>query len=136
MKSKVYIIPYDPTPLARVRFDTRGHVYDSQKTVKLMWGLNLRSQHNDVFFEGALHLDVTFYMPVPIRINVKKRQLLFNNPHHTVPDLDNLVKWVCDCCQGILFKNDATVSSITCRKIYSNNPRTELVIETVPYVSL
>ena len=44
------------------------------------------------------------------------------------PDLDNIIKVVCDALNGIIWKDDSQVVSILCNKFYSSNPRIEVSI--------
>jgi Holliday junction resolvase RusA-like endonuclease len=123
MEIRHYIIPGDPVPLARPRVG-RYHVWDSQKTTKLAAGLHLRNQHEEQpYFTGPLELKIMFYLPIP-KVRWK------NPPHHHIfkPDLDNLVKFVCDICNEILYHDDCIVSRIEAQKVYDRNPRTEFTI--------
>jgi Holliday junction resolvase RusA-like endonuclease len=46
---------------------------------------------------------------------------------HTIkPDIDNLIKFVMDCGQNILWNDDSTICQIESKKIYSKHPRTEI----------
>ena len=49
------------------------------------------------------------------------------------PDIDNLIKFVLDACNDVLWEDDKLVYEIQSRKVYSENPRTE--IEVWEYVS-
>ncbi len=121
----IYTINGDPIALARGRY-VNGHVYDSQKTLKLINGITLQGQHGDrPFYEGPLHLVVTFYMSIFPR---SKRQY-----HHHIfrPDLDNMIKWICDVSNTILFADDCIVAKITATKIYDSDPRTEFYLEVL-----
>lgn len=130
----MYVIPGDPVPLARARI---GHgakkMYDSQKELKLHAGIYVQSQLKQPYRppEGPLHLDVTFFMRIPRKIHTKRNIDKNYTYHFFRPDLDNLVKFILDTVQTILFKDDAQISSITARKIYHENPRTEFTIQ--PY---
>ena len=49
-----YIVPGDPIALARCRFG-KGRVWDSQKDLKLYWGIHLTNQHKrKSMFSGPL----------------------------------------------------------------------------------
>lgn len=118
-----YVIKGDPVPLSRPRF-AKGTIFDAQKHTKLVVGIDLRNQHdNQPFFEGPLQLDVTFFIKLPQR---NKNKL--DSFHHSKPDLDNLIKFVCDIGNGILYKDDALISIVNAQKKYSNDPRTEFEI--------
>jgi Holliday junction resolvase RusA-like endonuclease len=122
-----YTIEGSPIPLKRPRFGV-DHVYDSQKREKMGASLQLKSQHEYTMpFEGPLKVEITFFMPIPLR-RAKKDQIACYMPHHIKPDLDNLIKFVLDCANGIIICDDALVSSIVANKIYSRIARTELSI--------
>ncbi len=115
-----YIIEGDPTPLARPRFG-RGKVWDSQKQIRISYGIVLSMQHgNRPLYEGPLHLDVAFFMSFPQR---RKKQASFF--HTARPDLDNCLKFISDCANGILYVDDSAICSISATKVYDVVPRTE-----------
>lgn len=125
-----YIIIGDPIPLARHRHGG-GKTWDPQKQLKLVWSLQLLDQHNNKpWFEGPLHIDVIFFMPKP-KTSDKQKALLEGKPHHIKPDIDNCLKFVMDCANKVIFKDDSCVSSVYVVKKYSNNPRT--LIQVTPY---
>lgn len=62
----VYVIPGIPIPLLRARHSTiNKRVYNSQHTQQLVSRINLQEQHRDLpLFQGPIHIDITFYMPI------------------------------------------------------------------------
>jgi Holliday junction resolvase RusA-like endonuclease len=122
-----YVITGDPIPLARVHYSRHtSKRFDSQKQMKLIHGISLRSQHNEQkLYTGPLHLNVTFNMR--IYPNSERKY------HHHVykPDLDNMIKWICDIANGILYDDDCIISCISARKVYDENPRTEFTLEVI-----
>lgn len=119
-----YVVGGNPTPLARARHGNK-RCWDEQKSLKLVFGIHLRDQHEgSLFFEGPIHVDVSFFMPLP-KSRTKKEP---DTPHHIKPDLSNLVKFVEDVGSGILYKDDSIIASMNARKQYSENPRTEITI--------
>lgn len=129
---KVYVIPGDPTALARARYGQRK-VYDSQKQLKLIAGLSLVEQHRGLeMFIGPLHLDVTFFMGTPSKMNAAKRKSLDSTYHVYRPDLSNLLKFIEDIATGILYRDDSLIASISCKKIYDELPRTEFILTQIP----
>lgn len=126
----IYIIKGDPTPLARARHG-RGRTWDPQKQLKLVYGIELERQHNNApWYDSPLHMDITFFMPIPKTSN-KRRQLIDGSPHRYRPDLDNTIKFILDVATGILFKDDAIISSINAKKIYDLEPRTEFTLREI-----
>jgi Holliday junction resolvase RusA-like endonuclease len=66
---------------------------------------------------GAVYLDVDFFVVKPKSVSLAKR------PQPCVkPDLDKLLRSVCDALAGIAWNNDSQVVSIRGRKIYAVAP--------------
>jgi Holliday junction resolvase RusA-like endonuclease len=127
---KEYIILGDPIPLARARHGG-GKTWDPQKHLKLNWSLKLAEQHDDEpLFEGPLHLDVTFFMAKP-KTSAKQTALMQDKPHYCKPDLDNMLKWVFDCSNKILYHDDSCIASVHCDKRYSDIPRTSIKVSEI-----
>jgi len=123
MREKRYILLGDPTPLARARMGNQK-MWDSQKEHKLVAGLHLRQQHNDEpFFEGPILLEMSFYLKRPLTGPNRKRHY-----HSFRPDLDNLIKFIADISNGVLYDDDCIIASITARKIYDEEPRSEFTV--------
>lgn len=121
-----YIIEGSPVPLARARYGQRK-VWDSQKELKLIAGINLKNQHgNNPLFIGPLHLTVFFFIEIPAS---RYRQRLSLKPHFYKPDLSNLLKFIEDIATGIIYHDDALIAHVTAYKLYDVKPRTEFTIE-------
>lgn len=131
--TKVYILPGEPVSLLRARYSkVTGGVYNCQKTRQLVDRLNLQDQHNDLPpIQGPIHVHLSFYMPIPKNVSIKRRESLIGAYHIIRPDLDNCIKYYLDVAQSVLFNNDCTISEITAKKIYDTNPRTELSIKAL-----
>lgn len=120
-----YILYGDPIPLARARHGQR-RTWDSQKSLKLIKGIDLRNQHDNApLFAGPLKLDITFFFAIP---KSRKKHNLIGCHYLNVPDLSNLIKWVEDVGSGIIYPDDRTIVEIISRKLYDNEPRTEIKI--------
>lgn len=120
-----YVLPGDPIPLSRVRIGRR-RCWDPQKELKLISSITIRSQHGErPKYQGPLRIDMTFFFPIPKTLI---KRIKPGTPHIIKPDLDNLVKMICDLCQSILFDNDCRITEINCRKIYDTTPRTEFFV--------
>lgn len=135
-KSKTYVVHGDPVPLARPRFvvdqpptmdlriknPAKARVYDSQKGIKADIAWDLKKQHGkEPKFEGPLYIEFRFYL---------KGENSWNYGWHaTRPDLSNLIKMYEDVGSGILYHDDAQISSIKATKEYaSGEKRTEITI--------
>ena len=126
-------IPGAPISKKRPRFARRGKfvtTYNPQeseegKFVCLMQ--NHMANHSIIPAGTPIYLTLNFHMPIPASMSKKVR---LSNPKHTKkPDLDNLIKFVKDCANGILWHDDSQVISINAVKIYSEIPSTYIRLE-------
>ena len=129
---KVYVIPGNPIPLARARVHNRKF-YDPQKSQKLMTHIAIDGQHDGAeLLTGPLHVNITFFMPIPKSISHKQSLKLRGTAHQIKPDLDNLCKFVLDVCSNrLLYHDDCIISRITASKVYDIIPRTEFSFEEI-----
>src|SRR5574343_2085618 len=132
MQSISLIITGTPNAKKRPRFVRRGKfvgTYNCQETEegRFKWELAARTTDRHII-ETPIRLICGFFMPIPASISKKQRALYEGCAvkHTKKPDLDNLVKFVKDCCNGVLWKDDAQVFSLTATKAYHPNPATEI----------
>ncbi len=74
-------------------------------------------------------------MPIPKTTPKKYLKTLTDERtyHIKKPDRDNLQKFVCDVLEiAGIYKNDSQVCCGFSAKYYSENPRTEIVVSTIP----
>jgi len=64
-------------------------------------------------------------MPIPTTLSTKKKTALMGKDHYIKPDLSNLIKYIEDISQGLLFRDDSAITKIVARKIYDPHARTE-----------
>jgi len=69
-----------------------------------------------------------FFMPISKSISKKKKLLLLSKPHIKRPDIDNLIKFYLDVSIGLFYKDDTQVYNVSATKLYSDKPKTEVVI--------
>ena len=83
--------------------------------------------------EGALSVTIRFYMPIPKSANKKDKALMeLNIKRHTKkPDMDNCIKSVTDALNGFAYLDDSQIADLYGTKIYSHEPRVEVVIAEV-----
>ena len=126
----IYKIYGKPIPLKRPRTSfLKKIVYDPQKDEKEDAITQLRLQHKNLpILDGPLNLNVTFFMPPPPSMSYKKKCFLYDLPHFKKPDLSNLIKYLEDVAQGIIFSDDSRITSISAKKIYAETARTEFQI--------
>lgn len=129
-----YRIPGNPIAWARPRLSGKTF-FDAQRPIKNQWAIALEYQkENQPFYQKTpLYLIVHFYFSVPTSYKPNKKAALYGQPYLYKGDIDNLVKFVLDNCNAILFDDDCTVFKLTASKTYSEDPRTEFSL--IPIIS-
>ena len=84
----------------------------------------------------ALKVSIEYHMPIPKSWNLTKRLTSIGKPHVSRPDLSNLIKFVEDALNGIVWRDDALIYELHCRKIYSECPHTQFVVDHIPFPRL
>lgn len=88
-----------------------------------------RKANPDVFFTGAVVVEVNFYLPRPASVSIKKR------PHPIVPpDLDKLARGLLDGIgqSEMIWGDDSQVVCLIARKYYADmtHPGAEITISS------
>lgn len=108
----VFLFSLEPVAKGRPRF-SRGQVYNPFKTKRYEQHVAVvaAAQMSGIaMIEGPIHAKIRF---------IFKRKKSVKRIHHTIrPDLDNLIKAILDGLNGIAFKDDAQVCSISAIKEY------------------
>ena len=131
MNELTITIPGAPIAKKRPRFARRGKfvtTYNDQQTEEGKFICIMQAQlknHQPIPVGVPIHLEVFFGMPYPASMSQKKR----NGAEHTKkPDIDNLLKFLKDCGNGILWHDDSQVVSVEAQKAYSDIPGTNLIL--------
>ena len=130
-------IPGKPIAKARPRFCRAGKfvkTYDAQVSESGKWILSARDQITNPIMDGAINLSCAFHMARPkshygTGRNAKKLKSSAPINHTYTPDLDNLVKFVKDCLNGLAWRDDSQVVFLTAYKIYDAEPKTVVIIQ-------
>lgn len=130
-----------PQRRPRIKIIRRGRVpilqisNGSDREKRLLQGLlrnALPGLQNPLFFmQQPLHVDLYFFMPRPqahfSRVNgriQRSAEFLMDRhitQHHiNAPDADNMVKFVFDALQEIIYQNDSRIVSFKVLKMYDN----------------
>lgn len=143
------IIEGVPLAKARARIVRRGNfsmAYDPQEkekqefTRKLALELYFASSSEDketqielfnLSSSNAFSLSIESYMPIPKSLSKKKKKALLGQFHNKKPDGDNIFKFVTDCSNGILYKDDSQIVKGSFVKKYSDNPRVVININPI-----
>lgn len=130
-------IPGKPTTKQRPRFG-QGRAYKPQKEKMLeaifkaiaLEHLQAQGLTKPISSEYIITLSMIFVFPIPKSYSKKKTQAIVkSNQYVSTPDLDNLIKFVKDALNGVLYEDDRQVWSYSgCRKIYGEEPRTVIIV--------
>jgi len=119
----------NPIAKKRPRFARRGKfvsTYNPQESEEGKFMCIMSAQlngHSPIPAGTPIFMDVQFFMPFPATMSAKKR---IGAVHTKKPDLDNLIKFVKDCSNGILWHDDSQVVSISACKYYGDYPLTSI----------
>jgi len=82
------------------------------------------------FGEQAVRMTVTAYYPVPKSASKKVRAAMLAGDilPKVTPDLDNILKSICDGLNGTAYKDDKQVVACMALKLYGEPPRVEVEI--------
>jgi Holliday junction resolvase RusA-like endonuclease len=129
----------EPKAQARHRHFTRGTFsgeYDPSSKDKQSFAGILQREAPEEPISAPIALELTFYMSRPKNHygTGKKAEFLKElapEYHSGRPDLDNLTKFVQDSLNKIYYRDDVLICQLTAKKLYSENPRTEIIIKTL-----
>ena len=122
-------IPGAPIAKKRPRFARRGKfvtTYNDQQTEEGKFICLMQTQlngHKPIPAGTPIYLQAQFHMPFPASMSAKKRATAI---HTKKPDVDNMLKFLKDCANGVLWIDDSQVVWVCAQKLYSDNPRTEV----------
>lgn len=108
---KVIIKDFRPIPLSRPRFSKHtGKAFDSQKKDKQLLGLLFRT-----------HFKTPLTTPISLKIEFNYLSAKKGTAMTSRPDLDNLIKFVLDAGNGIIWADDALIYELSAVKRYSDH---------------
>lgn len=129
-----------PNALKRARIKQKKFYDPNAKDKEIFqWdvirALNYLEKRSSFPKKKPICLSIQFYFPFPKSLSKKKKEELLGSPHWIKPDIDNLIKFVGDACNKILWKDDAQIYYIEAFKGYSDNPRTIIGMDELPLIS-
>lgn len=79
----------------------------------------------------AYAVELIFHMPVPHSWSEYKKNMCRWGRLYPIskPDVDNLEKFYLDVANEMIWKDDAAVVSMRSKKVYSDQPKTEMIIK-------
>lgn len=115
-----------PVPKGRPRFARRGkYIQTYTPKTSLDYEEKVRQGYlsisNEMFQECALKLVLEAYFEVPPSLSKKKKEKLLETKYHMKrPDLDNIIKSVCDGLNGTAYKDDNQIVALEAIKCYTS----------------
>ena len=136
-----FTITGKPKALKRHRVARNGRMYDPSYRDKKQTWLKITKYKPKRPYAGNIYLKLIFYMKRPKshfrsgKYSHLLKDIYKNEIYHSyTPDIDNLIKYIADVIQGInrIICDDSQICMLQAEKIYSINPRTEVVIQEIP----
>jgi Holliday junction resolvase RusA-like endonuclease len=124
-------IPGKPIGKKRPRFARAGKfvkTYNDQQTEEGLFMWHLQQQWKQEPLERPISMKMRFVMPIPKGTSATRSFSMMDSEHTKKPDLDNLIKFVKDCCNEIVWRDDSLVWQIDAVKVYGYPARTEIEI--------
>jgi len=129
----------EPKAQPRHRHFQRGNfvtTYDPAAKLKESFAGILQAEAPIEPISTPMILELTFYMARPNSHygSGKKAEFLKESApeyHSGRPDLDNLTKFVQDALNKIYYRDDALICQLIAKKVYSERPRTEIILTTL-----
>lgn len=126
----------NPVGKGRPKFTKTGHAYTPTETrnYENMIRTLFHLQYHSFKFpkEVPLDLRIRVYYPIPksdsrgLHMKKLKNEI---RPHNIKPDIDNVVKIVCDALNGLAYHDDTQIVDQQARKFFSEHPRVEILIK-------
>ena len=130
-----FTVPGEPKGKGRPRFTTRGgyaKTYTPVETANYESLVRLAyfQSYGELMLEGALSLEVAAYFPIPKSASKKQQSKMLKREVLPTrrPDADNLLKVVQDALNGVAYKDDCQLASVSCSKFYSDKPLVEVTL--------
>lgn len=97
--------------------------------IKLLYRSSIKT-----YFEGPIKLIINAYYPIAKSDSKKKKEQKLSGeirPYNIKPDIDNVVKVICDALNEIAYKDDTQIVELGTSKYFSDKPRVEVTIESI-----
>lgn len=131
-----FFIPGEPTSKLRSRSTKSGKHYTPEKTVRYestvaLFGSQAMGAKSPIL--EPLSMDLVIYVPIPQSWSKKKQERALKNEIRPAkkPDLDNLIKSVCDGLNAVVYGDDSQIVECSVKKYYGINPGVEVKITEV-----
>jgi Holliday junction resolvase RusA-like endonuclease len=132
-------VPGAPRGKGRPRFARRGNFVSTHTDAKTASYENLiklaasAAMRNRLPISSPCCNEIVSYVPIPKSFSKKKHSFAAASTLRptTKPDLDNVVKIVCDALNNVVYDDDKLIISMIAEKYYDERPRLEVTVETI-----
>jgi len=132
---KYIVIPGKPIGKGRPRVTKNGTytpktTKDYQNKVAAIAELEA---DNYFMHDEPLVATILCYYPIPKSMPKYKRNMVEEGKLYPIvkPDLDNVAKAILDALNGVVYKDDNQIVELHIKKLYSDNPRAVVKIESI-----
>ncbi len=134
----IFTIPGEPEGKARprvVRTNGKVHAYTPSKTKA--YEERVREAYivagGKHFGKEPITMEIYVWFGIPKSASKSTRQAMLDAKIYPTkkPDADNIAKLVCDSINGIAYDDDSQVVYVSVRKYFSEEPKVEVVIDTL-----
>ena len=130
MSEKLLVIYKEPMPKERPRVTLIGghpRIYTPRKTAdyEKEIGEAWKKENGLLPYEGPVIVRIVLGMAIPKNTSQKQRKLMLERKRRPVtkPDVDNCAKSVLDALNGLAYKDDNQIVSLTVKKYYTETPK-------------
>lgn len=128
------VIPGAPRGKERPRHTRTGVVFTPKATrayETLIGMMGKLAMSGTPIMSGPVRLTIVASFPIPASYSAKRRAacLMGSERPAKKPDMDNVIKIICDGLNGIAWKDDAQVVEVTASKTYAELPSVTVYIE-------
>lgn len=119
-----YVLVGEPATLIRIKSEETFRGWDNQRQSRTIASISLQSQHGDQsLFAGPVALEITFFFKRPLKTRDGWRTW-----HLKEPSLIYLLSFMQDACRGTVYNQNCSISAISMKKMYDEEPHTEIII--------
>lgn len=128
-RNNTYVILGNLAAFSRMDMDKK-RIWDATTTFRAKSAIQLETQHgNKPKFEGPLHIDCVFFLEFPGPKHLSHKHT--GNYHLVKPYMSVLMYFLEHIGIGILFSEGSSIASVTSKKVYDLNARTEFTIHPI-----
>jgi Holliday junction resolvase RusA-like endonuclease len=142
MSAIFFVVPGAPVGKGRPKFARRGNfvaTYTPEKTANyenLVKVTAHSAMRGTPLIEGPVRLDLKLFVTPPASWSKKKTALALGGAvlPTTKPDIDNVLKGICDAMNGVVFMDDKQVCEVSVTKRYAATPEVAVHVSEMSFI--